>query len=116
MHDLGVVLCVAGLGFSVWARRHLGRNWGVPMSLKEGHELVTTGPYALVRHPIYTGILFALFGTVLAGGMLALLFFVFFCPYFLYAMWTEDRLMTGQFPGEYAEYKRRTKLVIPWVW
>ena len=51
---IGVGLCLAGFGFAVWARVHIGRNWGMPMSLREGHELVTSGPYAYVRHPIYS--------------------------------------------------------------
>src|SRR5690348_5873976 len=70
---VGVGLCLAGLGFAIWARVHLGRNWGMPMSLRQGHELVTSGPYAYVRHPIYTGVMLAMIGSALAVGMLWLL-------------------------------------------
>ena len=59
----GFVLALLGIAFAVWARIQIGRNWGVPMSLRENHELVTGGPYAIVRHPIYTGLFFALFGS-----------------------------------------------------
>ena len=63
---IGIVLFVAGLGFAIWARLHIGRNWGTPMSQKENPELVTSGPYRLVRHPIYSGILAAGIGTAVA--------------------------------------------------
>ncbi|HEY2183379.1 MAG TPA: methyltransferase, partial [Xanthobacteraceae bacterium] len=61
----GVVLCALGIAFAIYARAHLGRNWGMPMTRKERPELVTSGPYAYVRHPIYTGILVAVFGSAI---------------------------------------------------
>jgi protein-S-isoprenylcysteine O-methyltransferase Ste14 len=61
----GVVLCIAGLAFCVWARFTLGRNWSGVVTLKGGHELITEGPYALVRHPIYTGLLTMFVATVI---------------------------------------------------
>ena len=64
---LGAALTVAGLLFAVWAREHLGRNWSRSVTIKQGHELITTGPYAVVRHPIYTGIL---------AGFLGMCFFI----------------------------------------
>jgi len=64
----GLAVLLAGLAFSVWARLHLGTNWSVSVTLKEGHELVRSGPYGLVRHPIYTGCLLALLGAVLIGA------------------------------------------------
>jgi protein-S-isoprenylcysteine O-methyltransferase Ste14 len=115
VRQAGLVICIAGFAFAIWARRHLGRNWGMPMSLKEGHELITTGPYALVRHPIYTGILLAMVGSVFAAGMEWIVIFAVTCPYFLYSALTEDRLMMEQFPNEYPAYKRKTKLLIPFV-
>ena len=66
---LGVGLCVLGFGFAFWARGYLGRNWGMPMSLRQGHELVTTGPYTYVRHPIYTGLMLAMIGSALVVGL-----------------------------------------------
>ncbi len=113
---LGVVLCVAGLAFAVWARLHLGRNWGTPMSLREGHELVTIGPYRFVRHPIYTGILSALLGSGLAAGPMWFLIFVLVCPFLIYSAWTEERMMAQQFPEAYPEYKKTTGALIPHVW
>lgn len=112
----GIALCVCGLAFAVWARLHLGRNWGQPMSLKEGHELVTTGPYAHVRHPIYSGILLAMAGSGLVVGapwpaalLVALLYFVFSAR-------TEEKIMAQQFPEQYPEYKGKTKALVPFVW
>jgi protein-S-isoprenylcysteine O-methyltransferase Ste14 len=111
----GAAVCVLGFAFAIWARLHLGRNWGMPMSLKEDHELVTSGPYAMVRHPIYTGILTALIGSMFAAGAFWMILFAVCCPVFLNAARVEDRLMLQQFPNEYPEYKRRTKFLIPFV-
>ena len=63
---LGLIFFAVGLGFAIWARVHIGRNWGTPMSQKNEPELVTSGPYRLVRHPIYSGILLAGVGTAVA--------------------------------------------------
>ena len=68
---LGTVMLAAGLGFSVWARRHLGRNWSVEVVVKQDHTLIRTGPYRYVRHPIYTGILLAFLGMVIIFGRVA---------------------------------------------
>jgi protein-S-isoprenylcysteine O-methyltransferase Ste14 len=111
----GVAVCAAGIALSIWARRHLGRNWGMPMSLKEEHELVTTGPYRVVRHPIYTGILIAMLGSTATGSPLWPILFVLFGGYFLYSATVEERLMLRQFPTQYPAYRRRTKMLIPFV-
>ncbi len=109
----GVVICALGIGFAIWARTHLGRNWGMPMSLREGHELVTTGPYAFVRHPIYTGILLAAAGTMLVKGFPWLVLLAAFLAYFVYAAKVEERSMLRQFPNDYPSYMDRTKMLIP---
>lgn len=111
----GLILCIAGFALAVWARQHLGRNWGMPMTLKEGHELVTSGPYSYVRHPIYTGMLLAVLGSALVGGRVWLAILVLMVGYCLYSAWTEERIMMQQFPQQYAQYKRRTKALIPFV-
>jgi protein-S-isoprenylcysteine O-methyltransferase Ste14 len=112
---IGVILCAAGLAFAIWARRHIGRNWGVPMSVKENPDLVTSGPYALVRHPIYAGMLLAMVGSVLTLGIVWLIPFSVFCAYALYSAKAEERLMTKEFPEEYPRYQKNTKLLIPFV-
>ena len=65
---IGVRCWSPGLAFAVWARVHLGRNWSGSVTVKEGHELIRTGPYAYVRHPIYTGLITAVLGTAIASG------------------------------------------------
>jgi len=105
----GVLICAAGMAFAFWARVQLGRNWGVPMSLREGHELVTTGPYRVVRHPIYTGILLACLGSGLAADNRWFIGFLLFFVYFSYSARVEEASMMRQFPDQYPEYKRKTR-------
>ncbi len=112
---LGVGLCLAGFGFAVWARVHIGRNWGMPMSLREGHELVTSGPYAYVRHPIYSGLMLAMIGSAFTAGLLWLLGLVFYFIYFIFAARSEEKTMLTQFPDAYPAYRRRTKMLLPFV-
>ena len=111
----GDVLCVVGLAFAVWARVHLGRNWGMPRAVKEGAELVTSGPYAFVRHPIYTGMLVALVGSVLVAGWFWLFLPVLMGAYFIYSALGEEQLMLRTFPGSYPGYRERTKMLVPFV-
>ena len=112
---LGVGLCVAGFGFAFWARGHLGRNWGMPMSLRQGHELVTSGPYAYVRHPIYTGLMVAMIGSALTLGAVSLAVFALCFGYFVFSARTEEKMMLAQFPDAYPPYRRRTKMLIPFI-
>jgi protein-S-isoprenylcysteine O-methyltransferase Ste14 len=99
-----------------WARYYLGKNWGMPMTVKEDPELVTGGPYTFVRHPIYTGILLAVLGSVLASSLLWLVILVFFTYEFIRSVKGEEMLMTKQFPEKYPAYKKRTKMLIPFVY
>jgi protein-S-isoprenylcysteine O-methyltransferase Ste14 len=112
---LGLVLLVLGLGFAIWARVHIGRNWGTPMTQKEAPELVTSGPYGLVRHPIYAGILIAGLGTAVALSWSWLIAVVLAGIYFVYSATVEERYMTDQFPDTYPAYKRSTKMLVPFV-
>ena len=109
----GVVLLVAGLGFAIWARRHLGRNWSASVVVKEDHALVRTGPYSRVRHPIYTGLLLAFLGTAIAvGEWRGLVGLVVAIVSFLLKSRLEEQRMGETFP-EYAEYRRHTAALIP---
>ncbi|HTT28936.1 MAG TPA: isoprenylcysteine carboxylmethyltransferase family protein [Solirubrobacteraceae bacterium] len=112
---VGSVLFVAGLALAVWARIYLGRNWGMPMSKKQEPELVTSGPYRYVRHPIYSGILLAVLGTALATNLYLLIALVIVGAYFIYSATVEERLMTDTFPAQYGNYKAATKMLIPFV-
>jgi protein-S-isoprenylcysteine O-methyltransferase len=113
---LATALCAAGLGFAIWARRHLGANWSARPSIKQDHELVTSGPYRFVRHPIYTGILVAVLGSAFINQIRGLVIFVLLGAMFAYKVRVEERLMTQQFPDKYPEYKKKTKALIPFVW
>ncbi len=112
---IGVVLCAFGVGLAIWARSHLGRNWGMPMTRKENPELVTSGPYAYVRHPIYTGMLIAALGTAISISPFWLIPLVLLGVYFVYSARREEKLMMEQFPGQYPQYMSRTKMLVPFV-
>jgi protein-S-isoprenylcysteine O-methyltransferase Ste14 len=112
----GAVLTCAGLFFAIWARNRLGRNWSGLVTVKQGHELITTGPYAIVRHPIYTGLLLAVVGSATAlgewRGVLALVLAVVSC-------WGklrfEERWMREQFGEAYQSYSRRVRAIVPFL-
>lgn len=113
---LGLALIAAGLALAAWARAHLGRNWSGTITLKEGHALVATGPYRRLRHPIYGGILLALFGTAIAiGEWRGLLGFALALFAFLHRSRVEEARMRESFP-EYEEYRRRTKALLPFLY
>jgi protein-S-isoprenylcysteine O-methyltransferase Ste14 len=112
---IATAIVAAGLGYAVWARVHLGRNWSSKVVVKEDHALVRTGPYRRVRHPIYTGMLLALLGSAIAvaewRGFLALA-----CALVgvLFRVHAEETRMDETFP-EYAEYKQRSSALVPGV-
>jgi protein-S-isoprenylcysteine O-methyltransferase Ste14 len=112
---LGLVIFAIGLGFAIWARRHIGRNWGMPMSQKGDPELVTSGPYQLVRHPIYSGVLVAGIGTALALDWSWLIAVALAGIYFVYSATIEERNLTEQFPNAYPVYRRSTKMLVPFI-
>lgn len=115
LHVVGVILFLSGLGLAVWARIYLGRNWGMPMTQKDEPELVTSGPYHLVRHPIYSGILLAMLGTSLATDIYWLIAVGILGTYFIYSARVEEKLLTTSFPTTYPSYRLRTKMLIPFL-
>jgi len=112
---VGLILFASGLALAVWARIYLGRNWGMPMTERAEPELVTSGPYRFVRHPIYSGLLLALLGTALATNLYFLVALVIVGAYFIYSGTVEERTMTTTFPADYSSYKEHTKMLIPFV-
>ena len=112
---LGALFVVLGIALAIWARFYLGRNWGMPMSRRVEPELVTSGPYSYIRHPIYTGVLLAMLGSALATGLWWLILFGMFAGYFIYGASVEERHMASEFPGTYPAYKARTKMLIPFL-
>ena len=109
----GVALCVLGFGLAISARWHLGRNWGMPMSRKEQPELVTSGPYAFIRHPIYAGLILAMLGSAIGVNVSWALMLLPVGGYFIYSARREESLLLQQFPEQYAAYMARTGMLAP---
>jgi protein-S-isoprenylcysteine O-methyltransferase Ste14 len=113
---IGAAVNVGGLLFAVWAREHLGRNWSRSVTIKQDHELITTGPYAALRHPIYTGILTGFVGTAIAitqvRGVIvvALVFLVFWSK-----LRMEEKWMRSQFGETYSDYELHTSALVPFL-
>ncbi len=112
---IGLAVWAAGLALAVWARVYIGKNWGMPMTRRNEPDLVTTGPYCLIRHPIYTGIILAVTGTALATSLYGLLAAAVLLAYFAYSARTEERFLAERFPDTFPPYKARTKMLIPFV-
>lgn len=111
---VGAAATVCGLSFAGWARYHIGRYWSGTITLKRGHRLVTSGPYGLARHPIYTGFLGAILGTALAGGRLGgLLAAALALLVYRRKLRREEALMRERFGAEYDDYCRRVPALIP---
>jgi protein-S-isoprenylcysteine O-methyltransferase Ste14 len=115
VQTVGFVIFLSGLLLAIWARLYLGKNWGMPMSQKQNPELVTSGPYHYIRHPIYSGILLAMLGSSLAGSLFWLTVFAITGIYFIYCALMEEKIMTEQFPKVYPTYKAKSKMLIPFI-
>ena len=112
----GIALTAAGLGFTIWARWHLGGNWSGNVTVKEGHTLTISGPYRWVRHPIYSGLLVALIGTALAVGIArAFIGAGLIMLGFVIKLLVEEGRMRATFPRDYDDYARHTARLIPGV-
>jgi protein-S-isoprenylcysteine O-methyltransferase Ste14 len=112
---IGLVLFFLGLGLAIWARLHIGRNWGTPMSQKDEPELVSSGPYRFVRHPIYSGILLAGLGTAVGLSWAWLIAVILAGAYFVYSATVEERYLTERFPDQYPAYRHSTKMLVPFI-
>ena len=113
----GAALCLLGVAGAIWARRTIGRNWSGEVVFKEKHELVESGPYRFVRHPIYTSMLTMALGTALTTGYPSAFMGVLLMGVgFWIKLRQEERLMLRHFPAEYPEYMSRVKTLVPFVW
>jgi protein-S-isoprenylcysteine O-methyltransferase Ste14 len=112
---VGVAVFATGIALAIWARIYLGRNWGMPTSQKADPELVTSGPYRFVRHPIYTGILIGVVGTALVTNLIGLIIAGVLAAYFFYSASVEEKNLTATFPTAYPAYRTHTKMLIPFV-
>jgi protein-S-isoprenylcysteine O-methyltransferase Ste14 len=110
----GVALTAAGVAIAIWARWHLGANWSGVVTLKEGHELIRSGPYRTIRHPIYTGILLALLGTAVAAGEVRGLLAVAVAWLSFYTKARrEESFLTQEFGPSFAEHTKHTGMFLP---
>ena len=114
VHSIGLLLCITGAALAIWSRAILGANWSAQVQIKQGHELIQRGPYALVRHPIYTGLILLFAGTAVTigewRGMVAVVIVIvsFWRKYLL-----EEKLLAQEFGQAYLDYRKRTYPLFP---
>jgi len=112
----GIILTTAGLLFATWARIHLGKYWSSMVMIKTGHHLIRTGPYRIVRNPMYAGMLAALVGGAVAAGELLAFVFVGIIVIGIWLKITaEEEILQEKFGGEYTRFKREVKSLIPYI-
>jgi len=113
---VGLLVTLGGAAFATWARLYLGGNWSSVVAIKEHHTLIRTGPYTIVRHPIYAGLLLAMLGTAIAKGGAA----AFLAIFVAFAGWQakmrrEESFLLVQFGETYLRYRREVKALVPFV-
>jgi protein-S-isoprenylcysteine O-methyltransferase Ste14 len=114
VYDLGLAMACAGIAVAIWARYHIGAYWSGRVTLKQDHKLIQSGPYARVRHPIYSGLLLAWAGTVLAiGRWSALVALVAVITVVVTKAMREQRVLEQEFGEQYRDYKRRAGFLFP---
>ncbi len=114
--SVGLLLSAAGVGLAVWAKVRLGRWFSATFAVKEGHELVTDGPYAITRHPIYTGLLAAVTGGALVWNSVFTLVLAaaLAIPFFLHTVF-EEAMFEKHFGQPYFDYQRRVPRLVPFT-
>jgi protein-S-isoprenylcysteine O-methyltransferase Ste14 len=113
---LGDAFCIVGLLMALWSRWKLADNWSSNVTFRKGHELIQEGPYRVVRHPIYTGLLLMCMGTAIAGANLhSYLGFLLICVGCWIKLKQEESLLLRHFPGDYPSYQHRVKALIPFL-
>jgi len=112
----GILITLCGAGFAIWARIHLGKNWSGQPAIRVDQKIVRTGPYSIVRHPIYTGLLIGIAGTAIAtGSVTALCILVIIFVVFVLKSRIEEKFLREEFGEEYERYRREVKGLIPFV-
>ena len=113
---LGIIITIIGLGFAVWARIHLGKNWSSRPGIKVDHKLIRTGPYLYVRNPIYTGILFGYAGTaIVIGELWAFVLILLVLVAFMGKIRVEEKFLLEEFGEAYVRYRKEVKTLIPYL-
>ena len=114
---LGLAVVLAGLSFACWARFILGSSWSANPMIRQDHELVLRGPYRIVRHPIYTGILTMFLGTAIQFGLVRSFLGVILCTIsFRMKLAVEEQLMLQQFGDQYVEYSANVRRIVPFLY
>jgi protein-S-isoprenylcysteine O-methyltransferase Ste14 len=114
--SIALALVVAGAAFALWSRFTIGTNWSGVVTLKQDHELMQSGPYHVVRHPIYTGLLTMGLGSSLQyDEVYGFLFLVLAAVMLAFKMRLEERLMMENFPDQYPQYRQHVKAIVPFV-
>jgi protein-S-isoprenylcysteine O-methyltransferase Ste14 len=111
---LGVVVTWLGVALAIWARHHLAENWSSRVTIKQGHELIRTGPYARLRHPIYTGLLLATIGSAIAVGEWRCVVGVcLVLAAYSFKAKREEAMLTQQFGEKFQEHRKHTGFLLP---
>jgi protein-S-isoprenylcysteine O-methyltransferase Ste14 len=114
---VGVAIEAAGIALAIWARRHLGRNWSAAVRIGEGHELVRSGPYRWLRHPIYTGVLFMVLGIAIVSAQYhALLALAILFVAYIRKTGLEEDILEKQFGAAYDDYRKHSWRLIPFIY
>jgi len=114
VYSIGLALCVSGVVLAIWARGILGANWSAQVQIKQGHELVERGPYSVIRHPIYTGLILLFAGNaVMVGDWRGVLAVAIATVSFWRKYLLEEQLMTREFGQVYLDYRKRTWPLFP---
>lgn len=114
VYSIGLALCIVGAALAIWSRFILGANWSAQVQIKQGHELIQRGPYALIRHPIYTGLILLFAGNaVMVGDWRGVLAVAIVTVSFWRKYLLEEKLLAQEFGTSYAEYRKRTYPLFP---
>jgi protein-S-isoprenylcysteine O-methyltransferase Ste14 len=113
---MGLFIAAIGLVIACWSRYLLGKNWSLSVQKKENHELIQTGFYSVVRHPIYTGVLLIFTGNVIIVGdyrgfiSLAIVFYSYW-----FKLKKEENVLIELFGKSYLDYQKKTKIILPYI-
>jgi len=116
--SIGAIMMVSGIGIRIWAIKTLGKHFTATVTLTDDHQVISTGPYKLVRHPSYLGAFMAIVGCpVFLNAFLATLFsFIFMTIAYVIRITVEEKMLSSYFGKSYEKYKRKTKMIIPFIW
>jgi protein-S-isoprenylcysteine O-methyltransferase Ste14 len=114
-YTVGLIILLLGLLLVLWSRLVLGKNWAMPMTKKTNSQLVTSGPYRFIRHPVYTGILVIILGSALTVSYYWFILLAVMAVFFFYSARYEEKFMIQRFPKTYPDYQKETKMFVPFV-